>query len=233
MAGFGKRFADAGYKDPKSFLPLGKDTMIESVVKNLRHEDLHFIFIASIKTIDTKKLKKIIGKLGIDSDLLEIDHVPAGSAMTCMEAKSLIDNDTPLITADCDAIIEDWDYDNFKNFCDFHEPDGVIGTFFSVSPKNSYVRVDDYGNIVETKEKVVISNLATNGLRYWKEGKFLVDSIHQMVKNNDMTNGEYYIAPSFNYMLREGRKILPYHFSMHFPVGIPEDYENYRRWRNL
>jgi len=233
MAGAGKRFSDAGYTIHKSFLPLGKDTMIEAVIKNLYHPDLHFIFVASSKTIDTAELKQKVAKHLKDFDFLEVDYLPQGSAMTCLVARDLIDNATPLITADCDAIIEDWNYDYFKNFCDFHNPDGVIGTFFSVNPKNSYVRIDGEGRIIETKEKQVIGNMATNGLRYWKNGKMFVAAVEEMIKNNDMTNGEYYVAPSFNYMLKEGMRVLPYHFNMHFPTGIPEDYENYRKWRNL
>lgn len=233
MAGLGKRFSDAGYKIAKPFLPLGPHSMIEAVVKSLYHDDLHFIFVVNNKTVDVKELKSRLNKHLKRYDLLEIDYLPEGSAMSCMVAKDLINNDTPLITADCDMVLEDWDFDRFVEFCRHHNPDGVIGTFFSLSPKNSYVKINEKGEVIEAREKVVISDLATNGLRYWKHGKFLVESIQEMIKNKDMVNGEYYVAPSYNYMLKKGMKIMPYHFNMHFPVGVPEDYENYKKWRGL
>ncbi len=233
MAGLGQRFSDMGYKVPKPFLPMGKSTMIERVVKNLAHPDLKFIFVVNKKSLDPAALKAKLDGLISDYKLVEIDYVPQGSAMSCMQAKRHINNDTPLIVVNCDQIIEDFSYEQFKNFCDFHNPDGVLGTFFSSSPKNSYVKINESNLVTETKEKVVISNLATNGLHYWKKGKYFVESVEEMEQNKDALNGEYYVAPSYNYMLKKGMKILPYHFNMHFPIGIPEDYENYKKWRNL
>lgn len=233
MAGIGKRFSDMGYKESKPFLPMGKKTMIEMVVENLRHPDMHFIFVVNIKTINVALLRKKLSKILGDFDIVEIDYVPQGSAMSCMEAKDLINNDTPLIAVNCDQIIEDFDYTAFKRFCDFYQPDGILGTFYSTSPKNSYVKINDQNEVTETKEKVVISNLATNGLHYWKKGKYFVDSVEEMVQGSDALNGEYYVAPSYNYLIQKGMKIMPYHFNMHFPIGIPEDYESYRKHRNL
>ncbi len=233
MAGLGKRFSDAGYATPKPLLPLGQDTMIEAVVKALRHENLRFIFVVNTNSVNPEELRKSLAKVISDFEIISIDYVPEGSAMSCMLAKDLIDNDTPLIIGDCDMIIEDFDFHKFKSFCELHKADGVIGTFFSESPKNSYVKINDKNQVTEAREKVVISNLATNGLRYWKKGKYFVDSVNEMIAVKDMTNEEYYVAPSYNYMLKKGMKIMPYHFNLHFPVGIPEDYENYKKMRNL
>ena len=233
MAGLGKRFADKGYAEPKSLLPMGKQTMVEAVVKNLYHKDLHFIFVVNNQSLDVKRLRAKLDKILKKYDLIEIDYVPQGSALSCMEAKKFIDNDTPLIAVNCDQIIEDWDFDAFTHYCDHHQPDGVLGTFFSTSPKNSYVKINDKSEVIETKEKVVISDLATNGLHYWKKGKYFVESVTEMVQNEDALNGEYYVAPSYNYMLAKGMKVMPFHFNMHFPIGIPEDYEAYRKARGL
>jgi hypothetical protein len=78
------------------------------------------------------------------------------------------------------------------------------------------------------KEKIVISNIATNGLHYWKFGKYFVDSAEEMIRGNDRYNGEFYIAPTYNYLINKGKKILPYFFNLHFPIGIPEDLEKYK-----
>jgi dTDP-glucose pyrophosphorylase len=233
MAGLGKRFSDAGYTLPKPLLPLGDGTMIETVIKVLRHKDLRFIFVVNTNAINSQDLHGNLSKIISDFEIISVDYVPKGSAMSCLLAKDLIDNNTPLIIGDCDMIIEDFDFDKFRSFCELHDADGVIGTFFSDSPKNSYIKINSSQQVTEAREKVVISNLATNGLRYWKKGKYFVDSVNEMIANNDMVNGEYYVAPSYNYMLKEGMKVMPFHFNLHFPVGVPDDYENYKKLRKL
>ena len=45
LGGAGKRFADSGYQVSKPFIDVDGETMIRSVVNNLKHEDSHFIFI--------------------------------------------------------------------------------------------------------------------------------------------------------------------------------------------
>ena len=82
--------------------------------------------------------------------------------------------------------------------------------------------------MVEVKEKIVISNLATNGLHYWKHGKYFVKSAEEMIAQNDRYNGEFYVAPTYNYLIKDGKKVLPYFFNLHFPIGVPEDLEKYQ-----
>jgi dTDP-glucose pyrophosphorylase len=83
------------------------------------------------------------------------------------------------------------------------------------------------------KEKEVISNVATNGFHWWKKGVFFVESVNQMKRNKDNVNGEYYVAPSYNYMIQRGMKVMPYAFNMHYPIGTPKDYETYKKLRGL
>jgi NDP-sugar pyrophosphorylase family protein len=233
MAGLGKRFADAGYTTPKPLLSMGKETMIEVVIKRVFHKDLHFIFVVNKTQINPKDLAEKVGNITKDFEIIEIDHVPQGSAMSCMKAEKLVNNDSPLFIGDSDMIIEDFNFQKFQEFCDFHSPDGVIGTFFSQSPKNCYIKINEKNEVVEAKEKVVISNISTNGLCYWKHGKYFVDAANKMVADGNTTNNEFYVGPSYAYMFKNGMKVMPYHFNMHFPVGTPEDYENYKKWRNL
>jgi hypothetical protein len=65
-------------------------------------------------------------------------------------------------------------------------------------------------------------------LHYWKEGKFFVDSAEEMIAKEDRYNNEFYIAPSYNYLIKQGKKILPYFFNLHFPIGTPEDLKSYQ-----
>ena len=234
-AGASNRFKDAGYQINKPFLPMGGQSMIASVCSNLYHPNLTFYFVTNKQNTDIDKLFEEIKSVLKDSvfHMISVEALTQGPACSCLLAKDLINNETPLFITNCDQIIEDLNYEEFYEYAKFHDSDGILGAFHSRSPKNSYMRVNDNNEVIEVKEKSVISDLATNGFHFWKQGKFFVESAEQMIANNDTVNGEYYVSTSYSYMLKNSMKVNPYYFNMHFPIGIPEDYENYLRWRNL
>ena len=228
MAGAGFRFTSAGYKKYKPFIEVIDDSMIRSVVKNLNDPSYRFIFVVNSSQISVEDFKLHIGDLDFNFEILEVDEITEGPACSALVAKELIDNLDPLIIVNCDQIIGDFNPAYLEEFSRFTEADGFIGCFLSSSRKNSYIKTDPNGEVVEVKEKIVISNIATNGLHYWKFGKYFVDSAEEMIRSNDRYNGEFYIAPTYNYLINKGKKILPYFFNLHFPIGIPEDLEKYK-----
>jgi NDP-sugar pyrophosphorylase family protein len=241
MAGIGKRFSDCGYTLPKPLLSLGKYSMIECVIKNLFDKQMgfnksfYFTFIVNIKQLNENDIFKVINKqLPRDFfQIIPIDYLPQGPADSALIGAIKTDIESPLIITNCDQIIEDWNYDIFEHFCETNNADGVLGTFHSCSPKNSYIKLSDNNEIIDIKEKRVISNIATNGFHWWKKGLYFIESFNQMKRNEDTVNGEYYVAPSYNYMIQRGMKVLPFSFNMHYPIGTPIDYEYYKKLRNL
>lgn len=233
MAGLGKRFSDAGYNVPKPFIQVGGKPMIEAVISNLYQEGMHFIFCVAKEHVEsyaiTNLFEDIAEDFGFTYDVVEVESLTQGAASTCLLAKNLINSNDPLIITNCDQIIEDWDFETFEMFCDINSPDGVVGVFDSQSPKNSYIKIDSRGWGVELREKQVISNLASNGLHWWKRGKDFVASAEEMILMEDRTNNEFYVAPTYNYMIKKGAKIIVFKFEKHFPIGTPEDLEFYKK----
>jgi UDP-N-acetylglucosamine diphosphorylase / glucose-1-phosphate thymidylyltransferase / UDP-N-acetylgalactosamine diphosphorylase / glucosamine-1-phosphate N-acetyltransferase / galactosamine-1-phosphate N-acetyltransferase len=228
MSGLGKRFSDSGYNLPKPLLPIGNKTMIEAVVENLQHPLLKFIFIVNSTLISPVKIRELTPD---DSIIVDIDFLPDGPAMSAMKAEKWINNSNPLIIVNCDQIIEDFNLDTLLSFQKTYDADGILGTFYSSNPMCSYVKINDINEIIDVREKEVISNIATNGLHYWAKGSYFINSMAKMIKNKDVVNGEYYIAPSFKYMLQDGMTIKPFSYNLHFPVGTPIDYEKYKTKR--
>lgn len=242
MAGLGKRFSDCGYELPKPFLPLGERMMIQAVINNLlginginHGSQFYFTFVVNSKQLDVNKLSEAISLIlhRRDYQIIEIDYTPQGPAESALIGVTKTDIQSPLIITNCDQIIEDFNFEMFKKFCEVNNVDGALGTFHSSSPKNSYVKLSDSNEIIDVKEKDVISNVATNGLHWWRKGLYFIESVNQMKRNKDVVNGEYYVAPSYNYMIQRGMKVMPYSFNMHYPIGTPKDYEAYKKSRNL
>jgi hypothetical protein len=108
--------------------------------------------------------------------------------------------------------------------------DGAVVTYHSDTDKNSYARVNKKGYVTEIREKEVISNISLNGIHYWKKGSHFVSSAEAMIASNDRApNGEFYVGPTYNYMLQIGQTVGIYHIpnQQHHPVGVPIDLENY------
>jgi dTDP-glucose pyrophosphorylase len=227
MAGEGKRFSDVGYTIPKPFIPVNKKPMVQSVVENLDIDGKH-IFIIQKKHSVGNSLQTFLKALKPDSVVIEIDELTEGPASTALLASEYIDNDVPLIIVNCDQMIHDFDVNKLLEFCDKNQADGILGAFISSSKKNSYMKLDPQGEVIEVKEKIVISNTATNGLHFWKHGKDFVSSASEMIKAGERYNNEFYIAPTYNYLIKDGKKILPFFYNLHWPIGVPEDLNKYK-----
>jgi len=226
-AGLGTRF---NTNVPKPLLDVNGKPMLVRVLENF-YQSSNIKFIVCILEEHEKKFN-IIETIGEYTDIpinfVMIDKLQDGPAKTCYLAKDSMNLDIPLIVTNCDQIIFDLDVSKMVSYAVKNKADGVLGTFYSNSPKNSYVRLNDDGVITQVKEKEVISNYATNGVHFWTRGSYFFESCDQMFVKNDRVNNEFYVAPSYNYMINDGQKVLQYFFNEHFPIGIPSDLEKFK-----
>lgn len=227
MAGAGKRFFDAGYTIPKPFLPVNGIPMVQSVINNLNISGNHIFIIQKKHSLDGN-LEIFLKKISPDCIIITIEELTEGPACTALLAEKYID-DKPLIIVNCDQMIHDFDVNKLIEFSNINQADGVLGAFISSSKKNSYMKLDPQGEVTEIKEKIVISNIATNGLHFWNNGKDFIYSAKKMIESNERYNNEFYIAPTYNYLIKDGKKILPFFYNLHFPIGTPEDLKIYEK----
>jgi len=223
MAGLGSRFKASGYTVPKPLIPIEGKPMIENAVDTLGIKG-NFIFITQKK----HNLKSHLQSIYENCNVIEIDYITKGSACTCLLAKEYINNNLPLIITNCDQIMW-WDDKSFATFVENYPYDGFVVTYTSDTIKNSYIRLNRDGFGVELAEKQVISSISLNGIHYWRQGKDFVYSAETMIKNNENYNGEFYVAPTYNNLIKKGKKIGVYHIpnEQHNAVGTPEDLIKY------
>lgn len=226
MAGAGKRFSDVGYTLPKPFIPVNGKPMVQSVVENLNIDGKHIFLIQKSHSVDND-LHNFLNSIKPGCVIIEVDGLTDGPACTSLLAEEHI-TDSPLIIVNCDQMIHDFNVSTLLEFCEKNSADGILGAFVSSSKKNSYMKLDPQGEVTEVKEKIVISNIATNGVHFWRNGKDFVNSAKEMIKNNEKYNNEFYIAPSYNYLIKAGMKILPFFYNLHWPIGVPEDLKKYQ-----
>ena len=90
---------------------------------------------------------------------------------------------------------------------------------------NSYAKIQN-GYVIEIKEKEVISEHSLNGVHYWRKASFFVNSAKEMISKNDRApNGEFYIGPTYNYMINKGYKIGYFNLEKehHYSLGNVTD----------
>lgn len=232
IAGAGFRFTKAGYKKPKPFIDILGKTMTEIVMENLSIKDARYILITRKEFLERERETIARIQKNYHCKFLTIDKLTEGACCTILLAVDYINNDIPLLTANCDQYI-DISVCDYINNCKQRGLDGSILTFYSTEAKWSYAKINQQGLVSEVKEKKVISNFATVGLYYFARGKDFVNSAAKMVANNDRVNNEFYTCPVYNYAIKSGLKIGVFNIdkdAMH-GLGTPEDLENFIKRR--
>jgi NDP-sugar pyrophosphorylase family protein len=225
MAGAGSRFAKNGYDTPKPLIEIDGKPMIQFVVESLA-VDANYIFIVRQEHFDNYKLYDILNRCCNNPQFVFVDELTEGATCTALLAREYIDNDLPVLFANCDQYIE-WNYHSF-----FHEmgpADGGMVTFKSENPGASYAKVNSHGDVTEVAEKILISDDATAGLYYWRRGSDFIRYAEQMIDKDIRTNNEFYLCPVYNEAIEDGKTIKTYDVSGHiWLIGTPEELDYFK-----
>jgi NDP-sugar pyrophosphorylase family protein len=228
MAGEGSRFSEKGYKFPKPLVDINGKSMIQRVVDNLPFK-AHFIFL--VRKSHLAQFTGFSNTLKIISNgncsIIEVDNLTEGAACTVLLAKNLINSDEDILIANSDQII-DYEPENFLTLRSLAKSldfiDGIIFTFKATHPKWSFVKIQDRF-ITEVAEKNPISDIATCGIYWFKTGADFVKYATRMINSNSRVNNEFYIAPVYNELIKDNKKLIPFYVNKMYGVGTPEDLE--------
>lgn len=230
MAGAGSRFAKAGYQKPKPFIDVLGKPMICHVLDNLKMPNAKFILLVRKEHFDQEPETIRWISENYNVEYVMIDKLTEGAACTVLHAHRLINNDTPLLIANSDQIV-DMDIADYINDSKVRNLDGSVLCFTDpeLNPKWSFAKTDKNGLITEIKEKQPISNEATVGIYYFEKGASFVENAIDMFVRNERVNNEFYVAPVYNYAIARGEKYGIYNidFSAMHGTGTPEDLNKY------
>ncbi|MFK8111129.1 MAG: glycosyltransferase family 2 protein [Rubripirellula sp.] len=231
MAGHGSRFQQAGYQDPKPLLSVHGVPMIRAVIDNLRPSiDHRFVFLCQSTHIHDYPLESVLRTASPGCQIATLDRVTAGAACTVLLASDWIDNDSPLMIANCDQWI-DSSIDKYLEAGMNAGGDGFLMTMRDDHPKWSYVQRDDEGQIVKVVEKQVVSDEATVGIYNFTRGSDFVSAAKDMIRENDRSKNEFYVAPVYSRLIDAGMRIETVSIgdagdTMH-GLGTPDDLEKF------
>jgi HAD superfamily hydrolase (TIGR01509 family) len=230
MAGLGSRFKDAGYVFPKPLVEVDGKPMIQAVVESIG-VNATYTYIVQKEHYEKYNLSYLLNLITPDCNIVQVEGITEGAAVTCLLAKEYIDNQSPLILANSDQIVE-WNSRQFIYDLMTKNADGGIATFESTHPKWSYAKVNSDGLVTEVAEKKPISDIATVGIYYWKHGSDFVKYAEQMIDKDIRTNNEFYVCPVFNEAIADNKRVFASNIKKMWGIGTPEDLNNYNYRRD-
>jgi HAD superfamily hydrolase (TIGR01509 family) len=225
MAGAGSRFQQAGYTFPKPLIDVKGKPMIQVVVENL-NIDANYIYVVQKSHREKYNLDTLLNLITPNCKIVEVDGLTDGAACTALLAKEHINNEHPLFFANSDQFVE-WDSTEFMYKMNETNSDGGIVSFRATHPKWSFAKVDENGFVTEVAEKNPISDIATVGYYYWKNGFDFVKYAEEMIQKDIRVNNEFYVCPVFNQAIEDGKQIRTFDIPKMWGLGTPEDLTYY------
>ena len=227
MAGKGKRFFDAGFKVPKWKLNINNKTLLQHSIASLPLEICsNLIFIYLKEDDDLYNIKKFIkDSINFDNILtISLENATNSQLETVLKIKNYIDSRKKILIFNIDTFFSSNTLvENLQK-----NPDGLIGGFQSDSKNYSFAKLKN-NRVIETAEKKVISNIALSGLYYFKSYDIFHESSLKLISDNFKVNNEYYIAPIYNYLIRDNKEIILDMASKIDIIGTPEEYYEYKK----
>lgn len=226
MAGSGKRFLKAGYKNPKPLIDVNGKPMIERVIENLtpKRREHKFFFVVQADHF-TEELRQILMRTK-NYEIILLSSYTEGATESAL--KAMIDQKKPVLLASCDQLI-DWKVDDFLD--SVHGLDGALVTYKTDAPNHSFCRCEN-GKVVEVAEKEVISDQGNIGIYYFGNGLNFLNASKLMIYANDRFNGEFYNSKIYNHMIQMGNdNIENYEINpaTAHVIGTPESLNDYTK----
>ena len=233
MAGLSQRFINAGFSLPKYMLYVGNKSVFSLSLMSFANyfSNCRFLFIIR-DVFDTEKfIENECEILGIkEFEIVTLNRPTQGQAETVflgLNDSKIVNKTEPLTIFNIDTFRHDFVFPE-----KLIEWDGYLEVFWGEGSNWSYAKTESSSStrVVQTTEKVQISNFCSTGLYYFKSAssfEYAYEKRNVIVKTDNIN--ELYIAPLYNILINEGKNIhinLIKREEVQF-CGIPSEYIEY------
>lgn len=241
MAGAGSRFVEAGYSTPKPILPMLGKPMVVSAADALPPSD-EYIFIVRDFQIREYGVDEHLRTYFPDCRIIVLDHLTEGQAVTCLQAKAFINNDSELLigASDNGMIYSTESFNKAKE-----EADALVFSFRNnpavIEKPSAYgwIQANEHSGMIENMSVKVpisqnpISDHAVVGTFWFKKGSMFVEAAERMISRNRRINNEFYVDECINDLLALGYKAKVFEIEHYVCWGTPNDYETFNYWESF
>jgi len=243
MSGFGERFRKKGYAVPKPLIEIDGKPIIAHVIDMFPGET-DFIFICNKDhlLVPEYQMKNILKKYSPFCRIIGIAPHKLGPVHAVLQAIDFIDAHQPTIVNYCDFTCY-WCWDHFKEFVKATKCVGAIPAYKGFHPHTlgstnyAYIR-EKSGYILDIQEKQPYTDnrmeeFASSGTYYFSSGKIMLDAFKDVVKQNLMVKGEFYVSLAYKSILAEKKSVIVYQLQHFMQWGTPQDVEEYNTWAKI
>ncbi len=191
---------------PKTLYEISGKTMLERVIDNFSElPSKEYIFVFSDEDCNRFHVDAAAKILTDGCKVIKLRNQTAGALCTCLMTLEYIDNETPLIIANCDQIIQ-VDYNRVLSKFDEQNNDAGLILFPNIHPRWSYAKIKG-DEVMEVAEKRPLSKSAIAGFYYFRQGHFFVEAAKRAIMKDNSLDDIFYISASINELILMGKKI--------------------------
>jgi NDP-sugar pyrophosphorylase family protein len=239
MSGIGKRFKEAGYKDPKPLIEVDGYPIIKHVV-NLFPGVKDITFICNEIHLKETNMRDILNDISPNCKIFEVSNENRkGPVDAVLKISNHIKDNSEVIVSYCDYGTY-WDFNKFIKDARDGKYDGSIACYTGFHPHmlggDNYAFCKEENLILsEIKEKEPFTNdkmseYASNGTYYFKSGKIVKEYFKKLVELDLNLNGEYYVSLVYNLLVKDNLKVNIFEIEKMLQWGTPYDLEIYKSW---
>lgn len=228
MAGFGRRFQDAGYRQPKYAIEVrGRSLFAWSMagLAEFTRDGSPFIFVMRAADAARPFVTEQARACGISQlEIIELDAPTDGQATTALLAADRAPAARPLAIFNIDTGVDA----GVLRPAVADDVDGWIPCFRQPGEGWSFVRTDAHLQALEVREKSRISEHASIGF-YWFRTPALYRQAYasHFADPANLVRGERYVAPIYNALIATGHKVVISEIDAArvTPLGTPAEVE--------
>ena len=241
LAGRGSRFVKEGYITPKPLIEVSGKPMIIQAARSLPNTEKQ-IFVTLQEHLEAFPLEKILKSEFNNSQIVPINEVTEGQAITCSLGLKDADNEASLLIAATDNGMI-YNPIAYQKLVEDMSVDAIIFTFrhhvsSKVNPQMyGWVKTDG-DNANEVSVKAPISNDPYNdhaivGTFYFRKVDFFKQALNSLLSKEVRVNGEYYVDSLMGELIELGLKVKVLEVEDYICWGTPSDYETFVYWQSF
>lgn len=240
MAGFGKRFADAGYPLPKPLIPVSGRPMVIQATRDLPDAPAtRFVLRKDLLNVDEIEQKLRTSFVGAST--LVLDAGTDGQATTCALGIEGLDLDAPVTIGACDNSML-YDTAAFEREIGQGDADLLVWTIRGhadgrMRPQMfGWVMLDDNGAVTGVRVKQAPDDPATapmivGAFTFRRAADYLRAYAH-LRERDARVNGEYYVDSLVDDALALGLKVSIFPIDHYLGWGTPNDLKIFEYWQS-
>ena len=242
LAGQGSRFVKEGYTNPKPLILVSGKPMIVQASEYLPNAQKR-IFVCLGEHLDTYSLKEEIIKTYADADLIRIDRVTEGQAITCEIGLEGIDDHASVLISACDHGML-WSKKEYADLLNDESIDAIVWSFreHPSAERNpemyGWLKTDENNIVTGVSVKKAISDNPRNdhaivGTFYFRKKSIYDQGLSALKKNDNRVNSEFYVDSLIEEIVNQGFKVKVFSIDHYICWGTPNDYETFCYWQSL